>query len=344
MSSQEADYQRIRTDEPLRKYLYEHHITPDNYLMHEAELRRLFPEPGAWERFAGEYMTPGTLISWRKFMEEGQRFDVFPHPRYIQQDFHLHDFFEMKYQLAGSGTVFVDSHTLFLRESEICVIAPYVPHRNEVYTDDAVMVNFVLPPDCLAELFPRLTGFPNGFRAFFQGEGPRPRFLHAETAGSGAVRQIVSDILACFAGGRQHDPLRRLCMESDLEKLFLLLLESGPDFHGEESAVVTRDRMMARVVDYLREHLEEVSLADVAGMLHFTPAYVSRLIRRQTGFTFQMLLLTMRMEAAARQLRETDLSVDQIAAGVGLTGRTNFYEKFRSIYGVSPGVFRKMVH
>ncbi len=341
MFSQETEYKRTLSDEPLRKYLYEHHITPENYLLHEAELQGMFPGPEAWQSFVRQYLTPSALISFHRFMKEGQRFDVFPHPRYIQQDFHLHDFFEMKYQLAGSGTVFVDDQTLFLRKSDICIIAPYVPHRNEVYTDDAVMINFVLPAEFLADLFPRLTGFQNGFRAFFRGEAVNPRWLHMETENHPAVRQIASDILSCFVEGRQHNPLRRLSLEADLERMFLLILESEPEFYSPESARETRNRMVAQVVDYIRANLQEVSLTDIVSLLHFSPSYVSRLIRRQTGFTFQMLLLTLRMEEAARQLKETDLPVDQIAANVGLTGRTYFYDKFRGIYGVTPGAFRR---
>ena len=344
MQSHGEEYERVLTDEPLRKYLYEHHITADNYPRHEAELRGLFPSAEAWKSFVRQYLTSTALLSYHEFLNDGQRWDLFPHPRYIQQDFHMHDFFEMKYQLAGSGTVFVDSHTLFLRKSDICIIAPYVPHRNEVYSDDASMVNLVIPAEFLPQLFPRLMGFPNGFRDFFgvasDGEPTNRRWLHLDTGGDEQIRQIVANALACFMEGGQRSRLRSLCLEADLERLFLIVLALQPNFQREDSAAGTRDRMMAQIVDYIQGHLQEASLADVAALLHFSPAYASRLIKRQTGFSFQMLLLTMRLEAAARQLRQTDLSVDQIAANVGLTGKTNFYEKFRSIYGVNPGAFR----
>ena len=53
-----------------------------------------------------------------------------------------------------------------------------------------------------------------------------------------------------------------------------------------------------------------------------------------------MLLLILRMEQAAKLLKETDWPVDQIANEVGMSGKTNFYKQFRSFYGMSPAEFR----
>lgn len=47
-----------------------------------------------------------------------------------------------------------------------------------------------------------------------------------------------------------------------------------------------------------------------------------------------MILLIFRMEEAAQLLRETDWPVDRISNEVGLSGKTNFYKQFKSIYTV----------
>ena len=96
-------------------------------------------------------------------------------------------------------------------------------------------------------------------------------------------------------------------------------------------------------MEYMSHHLEDANLTDAADTLHFSATYISRIVKRQTGYTFQMLLLIMRMEAATRLLRQTNMSVDQIAASIGLTGKTYFYEKFRAFYGVNPGVYRRRI-
>ncbi len=63
MGSLRNEYARVLTDEPLRKYLYEHHITPENYHAREKELMAMFPSPKAWEAFFREYLTPSALTS-----------------------------------------------------------------------------------------------------------------------------------------------------------------------------------------------------------------------------------------------------------------------------------------
>ena len=337
-------YDRILLDEPLRKYLYEHHITPENYRQSEGELRALFPDEAAWEAFERQYLSKVSMISYRGFFREGQHMDLFLHPRYIQQEDHAHDFFEMKYQLVGSGTVYVDGRMAFLRESDICILSPYVPHRNEVYTDDACMINIVLPPEHLKALFPRVLAFENSLRDYFDrsGSGAPPtdgRWLRLETGRHEGVRRVMAAALDYFSreGGRSLLGDRQ--QENALEQVLLWALEATPNFN-RTARTERRGDIVNRIVDHLQRHLEEASLADTAAALHFSPTYISRVVKRQTGYTFQMLLI-LRMEAVARRLKQTELSVDQIAAEVGLTGKSNFYEKFRAFYGVNPGEYRK---
>ena len=53
-----------------------------------------------------------------------------------------------------------------------------------------------------------------------------------------------------------------------------------------------------------------------------------------------MLLLILRMEKATELLKGTNWPIDQIAAEVGLSGKTNFYRQFKNFYGMSPAMFR----
>ena len=341
-------YSRIISDEPMRKYLYEHHITPDNYRENEEQLRRFFPDEVSWKLFVREYLTQVPLLSYHAFLKPEQRMDLFLHPRYIQQGNHMHDFIEMKYQLAGNGTVYIGEETIFLRESDLCLISPYVPHRNEVYSDDASMVNIVLPIEYLQVIFPRLMGFPNGFRDYFERLSDAPaqpgeKWLHLPTGRHAETRRLVAGAVAYFSSDSRRSRTGDLRQENAMEQVLLWMLEMNPVLNGTTAGKTGGDQLIKRIMEFLSLHLEDANLTDVAGALHYSATYISRVVRRQTGYTFQMLLLIMRMEAAARLMRQTNLSVDQIAASVGLTGKTYFYEKFRAFYGVNPGEYRRRI-
>ena len=92
-------FEQIFIDEPLRKFLYENEITLDNYLSHQDELKKLFPDEEGYQSFLNAYLSSSGIISYRQFLKTPQKIDLFLHPRYIQQRPHIHDFYEIKYLL-----------------------------------------------------------------------------------------------------------------------------------------------------------------------------------------------------------------------------------------------------
>ncbi|MNN49185.1 HTH-type transcriptional activator RhaS [compost metagenome] len=80
------------------------------------------------------------------------------------------------------------------------------------------------------------------------------------------------------------------------------------------------------------------SCAEAAGLSKF------HFIRRFTatvGITPLQYLTKIRLGHAIRLLRETDLSIEDIALHVGFSGSSYFIKVFHGIVGCSPGEFRK---
>lgn len=67
----------------------------------------------------------------------------------------------------------------------------------------------------------------------------------------------------------------------------------------------------------------------------------SQNLKESTGKTFSEFLREMRLEEAARLLRETDMPIDQIAYEVGLRSTSGFYRNFLLSYGTTPNQYRK---
>jgi AraC-like DNA-binding protein len=86
-----------------------------------------------------------------------------------------------------------------------------------------------------------------------------------------------------------------------------------------------------------REPLDVPALARVA---HVSPAHFSREFRRAFGETPHRYLLTRRLERAAALLRNTDRSVAEICARVGLQSVGSFTTSFGRAYGMPPGRYR----
>ncbi len=80
---------------------------------------------------------------------------------------------------------------------------------------------------------------------------------------------------------------------------------------------------------------------DFAGSLNLTPEYVSWLATKVLGESLQQFLRKKQVEYAARLLRRTPLSVEEIAARSAFGTRSAMHRWFVKVYGVGPSAFRQ---
>lgn len=96
------------------------------------------------------------------------------------------------------------------------------------------------------------------------------------------------------------------------------------------------------VKNYVQKHLHEnITLKEIASILHFNCAYLGQKFKQHTHMTFNEYLLQQRMEKAKRLLIETDLRIYQIAGEVGYSETDWFYKKFKAYTGKSAKEYRK---
>jgi len=80
-----------------------------------------------------------------------------------------------------------------------------------------------------------------------------------------------------------------------------------------------------------------LALSKQAGL---SPYHFLRVFRKLTGVSPHQLLLRMRLNAAARRLRQGSEPVTDIAYAVGFEDLSNFVRTFRAEFGVSPSRYR----
>jgi two-component system, response regulator YesN len=84
-----------------------------------------------------------------------------------------------------------------------------------------------------------------------------------------------------------------------------------------------------------------LSLEDVARELQVSPGYLSRLLKRDTGFSFVEYLTRCRITRAVELMTNPALKVFEAAERVGYHSQHYFARAFRKILGVSPSEYRK---
>ena len=101
-------------------------------------------------------------------------------------------------------------------------------------------------------------------------------------------------------------------------------------------------QMVERAKDYIAGHYtdEQLSVEALCAHIHLSPTYFSTLFKREVGMSFTAYVTQVRMEEAARLLRETDEKTYRIAEATGFSDPNYFSYVFKRHYGLSPSKFR----
>lgn len=75
-------------------------------------------------------------------------------------------------------------------------------------------------------------------------------------------------------------------------------------------------------------------------MVYLSPAYFSRVFKKEMGTTFNSFLNEVRIEKSKSLLRNNDLKMVDIALRVGFESQSYFTKVFKKLTGVSPLQYR----
>ena len=96
------------------------------------------------------------------------------------------------------------------------------------------------------------------------------------------------------------------------------------------------------VIDYVEKNLSKnITSTDIAKALHINHSYFCRLFKKNFNLCFQNYLALCRIEKAKSLLKNTDLSVSEIALKVGFNSISYFTKIFKKEVSLTPNQYRK---
>ncbi|NHN29016.1 helix-turn-helix domain-containing protein [Paenibacillus agricola] len=114
------------------------------------------------------------------------------------------------------------------------------------------------------------------------------------------------------------------------------LYEQISDENYHKSGKLIAQKVRKHVLDHISR---EISLAECADLLHISPAYLSRLFKKEIGGSFLDFVTESKMNEARRLLTATDANISHIAEAVGYSHRT-FNRVFQRLLKMSPSDYR----
>lgn len=131
-------------------------------------------------------------------------------------------------------------------------------------------------------------------------------------------------------------------LEARLLLTHLLLTIVRQDAIAAGAAPDIIDVRVQEVMRYVRQRpAERPTIHAAAAVAKVSPAHLRRLFARELGMSFRSYVLRSRMEQARSLLRESTMSVSEVARALGYVDQAFFSRQVRSYFGMSPSELRQ---
>ena len=136
---------------------------------------------------------------------------------------------------------------------------------------------------------------------------------------------------------RREADMRMRLLEAELGKRQLVM-----DNDGIVLGEIEHSSIVDNFFEYTaKNYTKPISLSALSDELHFSTIYISKVIKKTTGYTFLDIVNAMRIHNAASKLREGKCTLDDISKSVCINGARYFCQIFKKYYGVTPSSYRK---
>ncbi len=268
-------------------------------------------------------------VSVTRFDTEAAHASLPPHHR------HAHDFLLMVYVEEGTGSVTVDGSDRPLCAGDVHAVSPGQVIAGATVTELARSRawSVAFTPDAvpaLASVSP-LTWTHHPLLSLFASSAGHARVAEPDRPNWSVWLADLAEELTDAGRLGAREAIAAL-----LTRLLVAAARLAPSAPGVPDPLV--ERVFAEIEATFRE---PVSATDVARTLGYTPGHLTTVLRRRTGRPLLDWITERRMTEVRRMLRETDLSLDAVAARTGLRDATYLVRRFRDRYGITPQRWRR---
>lgn len=129
--------------------------------------------------------------------------------------------------------------------------------------------------------------------------------------------------------------------EDIIKSSIAALVSAGNKLAQNENIKEGREERIVDIMNYVKNHYKDVTLDELAENFNLSKPYLSKYIKDNAGITFQEAVKKARMKKARTMLKESNQTVESIAAYVGYENVEHFNRLFKKSYGMTPIQFRR---
>ena len=166
-------------------------------------------------------------------------------------------------------------------------------------------------------------------------------FYH-KTAADEPLRSLMAYLIK---RSRETDLFACPDVNLSLTSLLLQLLKNCVPTEPDSYELTNRNRHVAFTIEYIQKNYsQKILISDIAGPLHVSARYLSKIFFQNTRLTISGYLNFFRVNKAIELMINTDCSLTEIAMQIGCAGSQHFSKLFLNITGLSPHKYKELLH
>ena len=174
-------------------------------------------------------------------------------------------------------------------------------------------------------------------------------YTHVWLCGQSAQNSVVHNLQSDAVSTAFHE-LFALCKSEQTQPYLLLsklyaLFDALTDKRAKMAQITATSTTPAidDAIAYLKARFDQdIYLDDLAKTANLEKVYFIKKFKKQTGVSPMQFLIQYRVAHACRLLH-TDLSLQEIAVQCGFRDFTNFLQRFKSVFGITPTQYKKRI-
>ena len=253
---------------------------------------------------------------------------------------HWHKEMEIIYVITGEITVFLNDMVVKGKTGDFIFIEPeavhYIKSGNELLMFKSLVFDLRVLKGCADD--------------FCHNEVAKPLALHQmkisdkinfSSTNYDTIKTVFFELAKCCENKNKFYQLEAKCL---IFKFFYELLNGN---HFSQVNVLSNKLTTAvrSSLDYIQNNYsEELTTRSISNHVHYNEYYFMRIFKKYTGKTIVEYLTECRLEKAKELLRDSDVTIEEVAYQVGFSTTSYFISKFREVNNITPGEFRRLVN
>ena len=243
---------------------------------------------------------------------------------------HRHADFELNFCLEGTFDILADKKLLHVEAGCTTLLPPMCAHEIPESAEERTVLTITVGMSLLKEHFSE-----------FSHHVSTPRVCDLRGDENKKIRELFMECAEVIREGRA---LSDLCIKGNIYKIFAYLFdrrEEAAETEGGGADYLKIENVEKALELIYYNYKEALSVEYVATLTGYSKSNFCKIFKKVVGESFHQALNRQRVNNAAGLLSATDMAIADIALEVGFSEAKAFCRVFKSIYGVTPGQYRR---